>query len=535
MILPAVMRRPARLIDQLARPLPPVVAALFEDPGAGALVLDHAQRIVRTNQRLDTMLAEVGATLDVGAPADALFAQADRPRAAAGITAALRGDPPPSLELRLCARDQAVAPVMALSMTPLRESDGEISGLLLRLTDVSVEKRLEAEVAQLRRQQAVGRLAGGIAHDFNNLLTAIIAAADTVLERESWQAVTLEDVRQIRQSADRGAALVRQLLAFGRRQPLLPVVVAVNTAIRDLSDMLVGLLGEGIRLRLEFEEPGRAVRVDPAQLDQVLIDLAVNARDAMPAGGTLRLRTGHLTLYQPRQVGSETMPPGRYVEVGVEDTGEGIAPAILPHVFEPFFTTRRERGGSGLGLSSVLGVVRQSGGFVTVESVVGQGTTVTFWLPRHEETEVVSSVPHPGTLPAGTPDITIALPSPAMDAARHVLLVEDEEAVRRLTERALQRAGWQVSAVDSAEAALDQLSRPTALPCVLISDVILPGMDGTELIRAVRKAWPDLPAILVSGYTDSALIGDLAAQGVSFLAKPYKLRELVACVERAVA
>ncbi|HVC62555.1 MAG TPA: ATP-binding protein [Acetobacteraceae bacterium] len=560
MILPAVMRRPGRLIEQLARPLPPLLAALFEDSGTGALVLDRDRRIARTNRRLDAMLAASGTllvpdgTAAAGrpawhAPAEALFAPVDRPRVATALAAALRGDPPPPLQVRLSGNAQADAAVVvvALSVAPLHESDGEISGLLLRLTDVSAEKRLEAELAQLQKLQAVGQLAGGIAHDFNNLLTAIGVAADSVLERENCDAVTLDDVRQIRQSADRGAALVRQLLAFGRRQPLQPAVVAVNAAIRDLSDMLVRLLGERIRLQLELEEPGRPVRVDPTQLDRVLVNLAVNARDAMPAGGTLTLRTGHLTLYRPQQIGSETMPPGRYVAIGVEDTGEGIPPATLPLVFEPFFTTRRDRGGNGLGLSTVHGIVRQSGGFVTVDSVVGQGTSVRFWLPRHEETELVSvvpladipqaSVPQAGAPPAETPGLAAAPPARAA-TARFVLLVEDEEPVRRLTERALQRAGWRVSAVDSAEAALEWLPRPGDAggpPCVLVSDIMLPGMDGTELVRAVRAVWPDLPAVLVSGYTDSALLGDLVAHGVSFLAKPFRLRDLLACVEQAVA
>jgi two-component system cell cycle sensor histidine kinase/response regulator CckA len=305
--------------------------------------------------------------------------------------------------------------------------------------------------------------------------------------------------------------------------------------------MLGRLLGEHVRLRLELEEPGRAVRVDPTQLDQVLINLVVNARDAMPAGGTLTLRTGHLTLYGPQQVGSEIMLPGRYVAIQVEDTGEGIAPAILPRVFEPFFTTRRDRGGSGLGLSTVHGIVRQSGGFVTVQSTVGQGTCVRFWLPRHDVTEVVSGGHASGAPPFAAPNagplsIVAAPPAPEAQAARCVLLVEDEDAVRRLIQRALQRAGWVVSAVDSAEAALDRLphpGNPTGLPSVLVSDIMLPGMDGTELVRAARAMWPDLPAVLVSGYTDSALLGDLTEQGVAFLTKPFSLREPVACVERA--
>jgi two-component system cell cycle sensor histidine kinase/response regulator CckA len=649
MNLPALLRRP-RLIDQLARPLPPLLAVLFEESGVCTLVLDRDRRVVRTNRNLDALLATGGTPLaadetqagrpgagaagtgtagtggagagtaaagaagtggagaggfvaggaaadgivageraveapavgaPIGAPAETLFSPADRHRVAAALAAGLRSDPLPPLQVQLNAAGPATAPVVALSVVPLREGNGGISGLLLRLIDLSVEKRLEAELAQLQKIQAVGQLAGGIAHDFNNLLTAICAAADLVLERESCEAATLDDVRQIRQSADRGAALVRQLLAFGRRQPLIPAVVPVNAAVHNLADLLIRLVGEPVHVRLELEEPGRSVRVDPSQLDQVLVNLAVNARDAMPAGGTLTLRTGHLTLYQPRRIGSETMPPGRYVAIGVEDTGEGIPPANLPLVFEPFFTTRRERGGSGLGLSTVQGIVRQSGGFVAVESGVGQGTCVRFWLPRHEEAEVVSgsrpadvpradgsqadgsqadapalddrppegrrsdgpwpvgpplAAPPIGTPVGQTPGIADHPPVRVVDQERYILLVEDEESVRRLTERALRRAGWQVLAVESAEAALELLPHPggpTEPPCVLLSDIILPGMDGTGLARTVRAVWPDMPIVLVSGYTDSALLGDLLAQGVAFLTKPFRLRELVACVERA--
>jgi two-component system, cell cycle sensor histidine kinase and response regulator CckA len=552
MILPTVTRRPARLIEQLTRPLPPLLAALFEDSGTGALVLDRDRRVVRTNRCLDAMLAPGATSLaaivdSADASVEALFAAPDRQRVTAALVAALSGDPTPPLQARLDAANPVAAPVVALSVTPLQESDGQVSGLLLRLTDISAEKRLEAELAQLQRLQAVGQLAGGIAHDFNNLLMAIGAAAESVLERESSTPATVDDLRQIRQSIDRGAALVRQLLAFGRRQPLQPVVIPVNAAVRNTSDMLRRLLGERIRLQLVLEEPGRSVRADPTQLDRVLVNLAVNARDAMPAGGTLTLRTDHLTLYRPRQVGPETMPPGRYVAISVEDTGEGIAPDVLPKVFEPFFTTRRERGGSGLGLSTVHGIVRQSDGFITVDSTIGQGTSVTFWLPRYEEVEAISGISVADVLqanalqavavPAATSDAGDALPAQVATAERFLLLVEDEEPVRRLTERGLQRAGWQVSAAGSAEAALAGLPRPgdvAARPCALVSDIMLPGMDGTELVRAVRAVWPELPAVLISGYTDSALVGDLAAQGVSFLAKPFRLGELVACVERAI-
>ena len=349
MMFSAARSRPARLLDQLASPLDPLLAALFDNSGIAMLVLDREQRIVRCNRHLDPMLET---PLPPCAQAEVLFAPADRPHLGAALAAALRGDAQPPVQVRLQAKGPAAAPALELSIAVLRQADGAIAGLLLRLTDQRAEKLLKADLTQLQKMQAVGQLAGGIAHDFNNLLTAVRAAAELVADRAGTDPATLDDVRQIRESTVRGAALVRQLLAFGRRQPLQPAVIAVNDAIGRLSDMLIRLLGERIRLSLAFEEPGRSVCVDPTQLDQVLVNLAVNANDAMPAGGTLTLRTGHLTLYGPRQVGSETMPPGRYVAISVEDTGEGIPPSVLSRVFEPFFTTRRDRGGSGLGLST---------------------------------------------------------------------------------------------------------------------------------------------------------------------------------------
>ena len=312
------------------------------------------------------------------------------------------------------------------------------------VVDISTEKRLEAQLAHSHKLQAVGQLAGGIAHDFNNLLTAMIGAADEVLQRPELAAEVMDDVRQIRASADRGAALVRQLLAFGRQQTLQPRVIAINDAITDISALLRRLLGSNVRLELELEEPGRMVRVDPTQLDQVLVNLAVNARDAMPNGGTLTLHSGHITLFRPLTRGQETIPPGRYVMIEVGDTGVGIPPDVLSRVFDPFFTTRRERGGSGLGLSTVHGIVRQSDGFLAVESEVGQGTRMRVYLPRHEAADGVPSpsraTPPPVVVAPAPVAPVLVQPGPA--ALRTLLLVDDEMPVLRLAERALSRRGW---------------------------------------------------------------------------------------------
>ncbi|HEY1935905.1 MAG TPA: ATP-binding protein [Acetobacteraceae bacterium] len=529
MILPNLIRRRSAFA---AATLEPLAEALFEDPATGVAITDQAGRIVRTNARLRDMLGGRGAVLPAGRPAETVLAETDQEHARAVLRAALHGITPvvpPRFRLDTGEADQSD---VALSLTPLHEHDGQIGGLVLRFTEMNTDKRLAAQFAHSQKLLAVGELAGGIAHDFNNLLTAISGAAESVLDRAAIDGESLNDVRQIHRSADRGAALVRQLLAFGRRQPMAARVVPVNAAIRDLMEMLGRLLGEKMRLELDLEEPGRLVFVDPTQLDQVLINLSVNARDAMPDGGTLTLRTGHRTLYRAEMLGAEAVPPGRYASIEVEDTGVGIPPEILSRVFEPFFTTRRERGGSGLGLSTVHGIVRQSGGFVAVHSQVGEGTRVRVWLPRYQETEAANLAPEPA------PRTVVPMPAPATRPSRLLLLVEDEASVRLLAQRALAKAGWNVAAYDSAEAALEHLPRPgdaAEAPAVLVSDVVLPGMDGTKLVREVRQIWPDLPAVLVSGYAESTLRGDLAADGAMFLPKPYRLKELVSWVERAVA
>jgi two-component system cell cycle sensor histidine kinase/response regulator CckA len=385
--------------------------------------------------------------------------------------------------------------------------------------------RPEADPEHARRLRVVGQLAGGIAHDFNNLLTAILGAADAILERAETTAETAADARQIRRGVERGAALVRQLLAFSRQQTLQPRIVAVNAAIEDAAQLLRRLLGEKITVAIALEQPGRRVMADPGQLDQVLVNLAVNARDAMAEGGTLTLSSGHATLYRPRLAGAETIPPGRYVTITVADTGGGIPDDVMPRIFEPFFTTKRALGGTGLGLSTVLGIVRQSDGFLDVASRPGIGTTVVVYLPRHDAAaEAIAPSRHAQVR---------AAPS---GGDRVVLVVEDEAPVRRVLVRALTRAGWRVLAAETAESALEMLGNsgdsPESQLSVVISDVVMPGMDGPALVRAVRLTCPNLPAVLVSGYADPVLRQDLVAEDISFLAKPYSTAELLELVAR---
>jgi two-component system cell cycle sensor histidine kinase/response regulator CckA len=288
-----------------------------------------------------------------------------------------------------------------------------------------------------------------------------------------------------------------------------------------MGELLHRLLGRRVRLSLSLEEPGRRVRIDPTQLDQVVMNLALNARDAMPEGGELRISTGHAIVLRPELIGQETLLPGRYALLEVADSGRGIPAEALPRIFEPFFTTRRDQGGTGLGLSTVHGIVRQSGGFIAVESRPGQGTTFRIWLPRHEgpadpPTEAVA--PQVSSTPAASP------------AARSapVLLVEDEAPLLKLAERALRRAGFEVVPTGSAEEALEMLEAGAPRPLALVSDVVMPGMDGLELAQLLRAKEPELPVLLVSGYAETALGRDLAAERIRLLPKPYRLIDLVA-------
>jgi two-component system cell cycle sensor histidine kinase/response regulator CckA len=418
-----------------------------------------------------------------------------------------RGVAPAALPT-LC-RSAAGARAVQLWVAPI--ADG---GAVLSLVP---EQHAGAEEVQARRLQAVGTLAAGVAHDFNNLLQAVIGAAEALAAQPG---IAGDEPALILGGARRAAGLVAQLLALSRQQTLQPRVVAVNRAITDLLPLLRGSLGDRVRLVLELEEPGRTVRVDPGQLDQVLMNLVLNARGAMPQGGTLTLRTRRENLLAPRGGGGETIPAGRYLAIEVADTGEGIAPEVMGRIFEPFFTTRaadgRPGGGTGLGLATVMGIVRQSDGFLEVASTVGQGSRFRILLPRLPQAEVEAPIPAP-------------VPVAAPPAGRTVLLVDDEEPVRRLAERALRRQGWEVLAAESGEAALALLADAPALACV-VSDMVMPGMDGAALIDAVRQRVGAVPAVIMSGYAQRPRHAAMAAAATAFLAKPYAMRDLVALV-----
>jgi two-component system cell cycle sensor histidine kinase/response regulator CckA len=467
-------------------------------------LLDTADRLVAWNAELARLC---GPTLPLreGMRLVLLVAPAQRDGLAAALEAGRKVE---------AALASAGAPQVQIERRtlPLREPAS-----LLRVAPLAQAEH-SAQNASAARLQAVGALAGGIAHDFNNLLSAIAGSAEAALARDANDLAAAE-LRQVLESAARGAGLVRQLLAFARQQALHPRVVALNGAVDAMAGLLQRLLGSRVRLTVKLDEPGRRVRIDPTQLDQVIMNLALNARDAMPGGGSLHIATGHAVVLQPEPLGQDQLPPGRYATLEVADTGGGIPAGILPRIFDPFFTTKREQGGSGLGLSTVHGIVRQSGGFIAAESLPGQGTTFRIWLPRHDGP--ADAVP----TPAPTPPPVVAA-APAADGPP-VLLVEDEPPLLRLAARALRGAGYSVLTATSAEEALDLLESGGPVPCALVSDVVMPGLDGLALAARLRARHPALPVLLVSGYAEAALGRDLASEGLRLLPKPYALADLV--------
>jgi two-component system cell cycle sensor histidine kinase/response regulator CckA len=515
--------RPARVLDDLASRSDAAMRVLFDCAESGLLLIDRGGRVVRANAALRAMLA-ADVDLSTGAAAARIFAPDERSAAWTKIQALLSGRSPSChLTAQLMLADPAANRRADIVGRLIREANGTISGLLLRIIDITAQVRLEAELAQSRELEAVGHLVGGVAHDFNNLLTAILGAVELTQER-AQDAPILVELDNIRRSAERGAALVRNLLALGRQQYLQATPIDVNAALREFTGMIRPALGRGVTLELSLEQPGRRVRVDPGQLDQVLTNLVMNASNAMPHGGRLTLRSGRATLYRKQVHGRETIPPGRYVIISVQDTGVGIAPELMDRIFEPFFTTRRAQGGSGLGLATAHGIIRQSGGFLTVESELGRGTTFRIYLPREESASASA-----GTQPAAPAAAAMTGATPA--SGRRLLLVDDEYTVRRVTARALAKHGWEVLEAESAEAALALLDTdPDTALTALVSDVVMPGRDGAALVDAVRERYPGLPAILVSGYAEG-MVGDRGEATVTFLGKPYTPKTLLARLE----
>lgn len=411
-----------------------------------------------------------------------------------------------------------------LQVTLRRFVDSGRPGALAVLNDATRLKTLEAQFAQSQKMQAIGQLAGGIAHDFNNLLTAIAGHCDLLLLRHGPEDPDYADLEQIRQNANRAAALVGQLLGFSRKQTLNPEKLDLEDVLSDLMHLLKRLVVERVGLRLSHlgttqGRPLGPIRADKRQLEQVLINLVVNARDAMPEGGSIEIETEPVTLTQPLMRDRASVPAGDYTVIRVIDGGVGIADEHLQKIFEPFFTTKRAGEGTGLGLSMVYGIVKQSGGFIFVDSEPGAGATFSLYFPVYDG-----------------PDIKQTLPEPQRDPVRAgagvVLLVEDEPPVRAFAVRALRLRGHTVLEAESGEAALKVLDTPDLEVDLFVTDVVMPGLDGPSWVRQALERRPGAKVIFMSGYAEDGLSEDQSRIPNSvFLPKPFSLNDLAEIVQ----
>ncbi|CZT35324.1 cell cycle histidine kinase CckA [Rhizobium sp. 9140] len=401
--------------------------------------------------------------------------------------------------------------------------------------EITEQKALETQMAQTQKMNAVGTLAGGIAHDFNNVLTAILLSSDHLLLSARPSDASFADLMEIKRNANRAAVLVRQLLAFSRKQTMRPTVLNMTDVIGDLRMLVDRMTGTHVKLEVEYGRDLWPVRTDLGQFEQVLINLAVNARDAMPSGGTITIRTRNMPAEEAAALNRRELPAEDFVVVEVSDEGTGIPPEIVDKIFEPFFTTKEVGKGTGLGLSMVYGIVKQSGGFIYPESEVGKGTTFRILLPRFIE-EALPASGEPGALDQ---PLTLATSIPAKaeeptdltgDSAI-VLLVEDEEAVRRGGKRMLETRGYKVYEAGSGVEALEVMEELNGMVDIVVSDVVMPEMDGPTLLRELRKTYPDLKFIFVSGYAEDAFARNLPADAkFGFLPKPFSLKQLAVAV-----
>ncbi|HEU5466121.1 MAG TPA: PAS domain S-box protein, partial [Gemmatimonadales bacterium] len=409
----------------------------------------------------------------------------------------------------------------AMWVFPVTDSKGQVVRILALKEDVSRKRSLEAQLRQAQRMESIGRLAGGVAHDFNNILTAIFGYTELVSETFAPGSPQREDLEEIRKASQRASALTRQLLAFSRQQVLQPVVVKTNELVENLEKMLRRIVSEDIKLRLALSKATGNVRVDPGQFDQVLMNLVVNARDAMPKGGSLVIETANAELDEQYAMEHQPVVPGPYVLIAVSDTGGGIPPEVRSRIFEPFFTTKEIGKGTGLGLSTVYGIIKQSGGYVWVYSEMGRGTTFKIYLPRVDA-------------PADTSEF--AAPPKELKGTETILLAEDDETLRSLTTGILRKLGYVVLAAatpDMARAIARDHHGPIHL---LLTDVVMPGSSGRDLARELAKSRPQTKVLFVSGYTGEAMIQHgLTGPGLNYLQKPYTPSVLAAKVREVLS
>ena len=492
--------------------------ALLDVMPIGLALIDRDGRFLTMNSAFGQAAGLKGTAMP-SYPGD-LVVKEDKAAVADAVRRNARG-PAMSGDLAVRLTYQPTEPV-ALTIAGLRGL-GDATVLLL-LKDNSEEAKLKRQVAQATKMQVVGQLAGGVAHDFNNILTAIIGHCDLMLMRHTPGDSDYDDIQQIKSNSNRAAGLTRQLLAFSRQQTLRPQVLQLPDVVSEVSHLLKRLLGETVELVVKHGRSLGPIRADPGQLEQVIINLAVNARDAMATkgGGTLTIQTYPVKADQVAELGSDILPIANYSALSVTDTGTGIPPSVLGKIFEPFFTTKEVGKGTGLGLSTVYGIVKQSGGFIFADSKVGEGTRFVIYLPVHREEAGAAKTRK-----------SEKAKKDELWGTGTVLLVEDEPMVRSVAERALTRHGYTVITADNGEDALAIVARNEPID-LLISDVVMPGMDGPTMVREARQNRPDLKILFMSGYAEEQLRKSIDIENVNFLPKPFSVTELAEAAKRAV-
>ena len=502
----------------------------FQNTPMAIATVDKLGGIARSNARFassfDGMLDEKRSILSVVAERDRGALEAAIHKAAEG-----QGDITP-VEAALVGGNERWA---TFFVSAIEEEDRDGEAAIVYALETTAQRTLENRVYQQQKMELVGQLAGGIAHDFNNVLSAIMMATDFLLNAHKPTDPSFQDIIQIKQNANRAAALVRQLLAFSRKQTLRPQVLDLGEALSDLGMLLKRLIGEKVTLSVVHGRDLWPVKVDISQFEQVIVNLAVNARDAMPDGGKLGVRTANVTAAECAKFGYKGLPIADYVQVEVSDTGTGIPPDIIEKIFEPFFSTKEVGKGTGLGLSTVYGIVKQTGGFVYADSEPGR-TSFRIFLPRHIP-GVEEQAPSIEPALEGAKLAAENMKQASADLTGHgvILLVEDEEGLRALNARGLTSRGYTVLEAGNGVEAIEVLEKNGHVDLV-VSDVVMPEMDGPSLLRELRGRDPNVKFIFVSGYAEEAFAKNLPSdQQYNFLAKPFTLKALVAEVKKTLA
>jgi two-component system cell cycle sensor histidine kinase/response regulator CckA len=483
---------------------------LYDFAPVGYFTISPDSSIRQANLTGARVLGVDRATL-IGRRLASFVADADRPAFIAAIARASARGPDQSCEVMLGAATSAPAAPRYLQMTISAPAVGR--ELRVAAVDATERKRSEDQIRTSQKLEAIGQLAGGIAHDFNNLLTVILNHSDVALSSVDRHAPLHENLVELRAAAERAAGLTRQLLAFSSRQAIVPLVVDVNPLVVGIAAMLGRILGENIRLVLSLASDIGRIEIDPSQLDQILLNLAVNARDAMPEGGTLTLSTANVNLDRGPQVGGAAARNTPFVRLTVSDTGSGMSAATMEHIFEPFFTTKEKGRGTGLGLSMVFGIVHRCGGGVSVRSELGRGTTFDIDFPHTGKSSTRPLAPAPALAASGGTDT--------------VLVVDDEVALLRITARILESAGYDVLRAASGAEALRICEEHPGPIHLSVCDVLMPGMTGVAFAQRLKLIHAETRVLYMSGYTDDVLVDHgVAQETVQLLGKPFSPDEL---------